>query len=137
MKLVKPDTVVSTAPTARDGSGSLGLGGNSRRCARNTSVNTPTMPATVWADSTRNSSVPITVPTSPNGTRNLSSERSKSRRNAARPSRSMSSSSGIRIAAACGTVTASAIIGTASDPNPAPKPLLLMPSSSTAGTATA
>ena len=40
-------------------------------------------------------------------------------------------------AAACGTVTASAIMGTASEPKPAPKPLLLMPSSSTAGTATA
>ena len=36
-----------------------------------------------------------------------------------------------------GTVTAMAISGTASDPNPAPKPLLLTPSSSTAGTATA
>ena len=36
------------------------------------------------------------------------------------------------IAAACGTVTASAIKGTASEPKPAPKPLLLMPMSSTA-----
>jgi hypothetical protein len=53
------------------------------------------------------------------------------------PSTSMTSSTGIRIAAACGTVTASAIIGTASEPKPAPKPLLLMPSSSTAGSATA
>jgi hypothetical protein len=43
----------------------------------------------------------------------------------------------MRIAAACGTVTASAIKGTASEPKPAPKPLLLMPSSSTAGMATA
>ena len=42
---------------------------------------------------------------------------------------------GIRMAAACGTVTDSAIIGTASDPKPAPKPLLLTPSSSTAGNA--
>ena len=53
------------------------------------------------------------------------------------PSRSISSSKGIRMAAASGTVTASAIIGTASEPKPAPKPLLLMPSSNTAGTATA
>jgi hypothetical protein len=52
------------------------------------------------------------------------------------PSRSMTSSTGMRMAAAWGTVTASAIIGTASDPKPAPKPLLLMPSSSTAGIAT-
>ena len=39
--------------------------------------------------------------------------------------------------APCGTLTASAIMGTASEPNPAPKPLLLTPSSSTAGMATA
>ena len=51
------------------------------------------------------------------------------------PRMSITSSSGIRIAAACGTVTTSAIIGTASEPKPAPKPLLLMPSSSTAGMA--
>lgn len=36
-----------------------------------------------------------------------------------------------------GTLTASAIMGTASEPKPAPKPLLLIPSSSTAGMATA
>ena len=53
------------------------------------------------------------------------------------PSRSITSSTGIRIAAACGTVTASAIIGTASAPKPAPNPLLLMPINSTAGMATA
>ena len=44
---------------------------------------------------------------------------------------------GIKMAAASGTVTASAIMGTASEPNPAPKPLLLMPSKSTAGMVTA
>ena len=53
------------------------------------------------------------------------------------PSRSITSSTGIRMAAACGTLTASAIMGTASEPKPAPKPLLLTPSSSTAGTVTA
>ena len=42
---------------------------------------------------------------------------------------------GIKIAAAWGTVTASAIMGTAKEPKPAPKPLLLTPKSSTAGTA--
>ncbi len=52
------------------------------------------------------------------------------------PSRSITSSKGMQMAAACGTLIASAIIGTASEPKPAPKPLLLMPSSSTAGTAT-
>jgi len=49
----------------------------------------------------------------------------------------MTSSTGIRMAAACGTLTASAIIGTAREPNPAPNPLLLTPRSSTAGTVTA
>ena len=38
---------------------------------------------------------------------------------------------------ASGTVTARAIMGTASEPKPAPKPLLLTPNSSTAGMATA
>jgi len=52
------------------------------------------------------------------------------------PSRSITSSTGIRMAAACGTLTAKAIRGTASEPKPAPNPLLLMPSSNTAGTAT-
>ena len=41
------------------------------------------------------------------------------------------------VAAACGTVTARAMRGTASEPKPAPKPLLLMPRSSTAGMAAA
>jgi hypothetical protein len=53
------------------------------------------------------------------------------------PSTSMRNSTGIRIAAASGTLTASAIMGTASEPKPAPKPLLLIPSSSTAGMVTA
>mgnify|MGYP003599916444 CR=1 FL=1 len=78
----------------------------------------------------------MTMPSSPHGSMNFSSARSKSLRNAAMPSRSITSSTGIRIAAACGTVTLSAISGTASEPKPAPKPLLLTPSSSTAGTAT-
>ena len=41
------------------------------------------------------------------------------------------------MAAACGTVTVNAISGTANEPKPAPKPLLLTPSNSTAGTAAA
>ena len=53
------------------------------------------------------------------------------------PIRSITSSSGIRMAAAWGTLTLMAISGTASEPKPAPKPLLLMPSSSTAGMAKA
>ncbi len=68
------------------------------------------------------------MPSKPKGSKNLSNARSTSLRNAAMPSRSITSSTGIRIAAACGTVTASAIMGTASEPKPAPKPLLLMPS---------
>ena len=44
---------------------------------------------------------------------------------------------GMKMAPACGTLTASAIRGTASEPKPAPKPLLLTPISSTAGMATA
>ena len=53
------------------------------------------------------------------------------------PSMSITSSTGIRMAAAFGTVVTSAMMGTASEPKPAPKPLLLIPSNSTAGTATA
>ena len=53
------------------------------------------------------------------------------------PNASITSSSGNMIAAACGTGTASANIGVASDPKPAPKPLLDKPMSSTAGMATA
>ena len=41
------------------------------------------------------------------------------------------------IATACGTGTTSAISGTPRAPKPEPKPLLLMPTNSTAGTATA
>lgn len=49
----------------------------------------------------------------------------------------MTANSGSMMAAACGTGTASAMSGTASEPKPAPKPLLDSPMSSTAGTATA
>ena len=66
-----------------------------------------------------------------------SSAMSKSLRNAAMPSTSITNSTGIKIAAASGTVTASAIMGTANEPKPAPKPLLLTPSKMTAGTDTA
>ena len=48
----------------------------------------------------------------------------------------LTNNTGIKMAAACGTLTARAIIGTAKEPKPAPKPLLLIPNSSTAGTAT-
>ena len=137
MKLVKPAVVARIAPIQRGGGAPSGRGGNSSRCARKASVKTPTTPATVRASSSRNSKVPTTVPSRPNGSRKRISVQSKCLRNACRPSRSITSSSGIRMAAACGTVTASAISGTASEPKPAPKPLLLIPSSSTAGTATA
>jgi hypothetical protein len=95
------------------------------------------MPATTRASSTLNSSAPTTMPSSPKGIRKRNKRRSTFFRNAAMPSKSISSSTGIKMAAAWGTVTASAIIGTAREPKPAPKPLLLTPSSSTAGMATA
>ena len=50
---------------------------------------------------------------------------------------SIRNNTGIKMAAASGTVTASAIMGTAKEPKPAPKPLLLTPNSSTAGIVTA
>ena len=135
-KLVKPEATVRMAPSQRGGGALSACGGNSRRCARNSKVKPPTMPATTCAARILNSSAPISVPSRPKGSRNFSSFLSKSLRSAAMPSRSMSSSTGIRMAAACGTLTASAISGTASEPKPAPKPLLLMPSKSTAGTDT-
>ncbi len=95
------------------------------------------MPATSFASMALNINVPTTVPTSPTGTRKRISFQSTWRRNAASPITSITNRIGIRMAAACGTVTVSAIIGTASDPKPAPKPLLLTPSSSTAGMAAA
>lgn len=112
-----------------------GRGGNSSRCAKNPSVNTPTRPATRWASSALNNKPPMTIPSNPNGNRKRSSSRSQSLRKAAIPSTSITNNTGIRMAAACATVTASAIIGTANAPNPVPKPLLLTPSSSTAGAA--
>ena len=60
-----------------------------------------------------------------------------SRRNAATLRMSHNSNTGISNAAACGTGMASAISGTASEPRPAPKPLLDSPSNSTAGMAVA
>jgi hypothetical protein len=75
------------------------------------------------------------MPTMAKGTMKRSSARSTSLRKAAKPNKSITSKTGIKIAAACGTVTASAIMGTAKEPKPAPKPLLLTPKSSTAGTA--
>ena len=51
--------------------------------------------------------------------------------------KSITSNSGSMIAAACGTGTASASSGVASEPKPIRKPLLANPISSTAGTATA
>jgi len=50
---------------------------------------------------------------------------------------SVRKSTGIMMAAASGTVTASAMSGTAREPKPVPNPLLLTPISSTEGMATA
>ena len=49
----------------------------------------------------------------------------------------MTINNGSRMAAAWGTGMIRAIIGVAREPNPLAKPLLLRPTSSTAGTATA
>jgi hypothetical protein len=62
---------------------------------------------------------------------------SRLRQSCRRPNASIVSSSGSRIAAACGTGITSAISGVASEPKPIRKPLLDMPISSTAGTAMA
>jgi 3-oxoacyl-(acyl-carrier-protein) synthase len=43
------EVTVSSAPAQRGGCGLSGRGGKASRCARNSSVNTPTMPATVRA----------------------------------------------------------------------------------------
>ena len=99
-KLVKPDVTVSSTPAQRGGGGLSGRGGNTRRCARNSSVKMPTMPATRCASSERNSNVPMTTPTRPQGSRNFSSCRSTFLRKAAMPSRSITRSTGIRMAAA-------------------------------------
>jgi hypothetical protein len=137
MKLVNPAVAVKIAPNHLGGGAASALGGNKRRCARNNNVKTPTMPATVDESNTLNSKVPITVPTKADGNKNFNNCLSKSFLYAEIPSKSITNKTGINIAAACGTVTAIAIIGTAKDPNPDPKPLLLTPSNKTAGIATA
>ena len=134
---MKPDTVAKKKPTGRGGGGASARGGNSVRIARNNSVMPPTNAATVLALSVLNSNAPTSVPSSPAGTSRRSSARSRSCHSALMPKASMISSSGSMMAAACGTGTASAISGTPSAPKPAPKPLLLTPTSSTAGIATA
>ena len=110
-------------------------GGKTRRCARNSNVNAPTTPATVLADNTPNSTVPISVPSSPAGSNSRNSTRSRSRQSCCKPVASITSSSGNMIAAACGTGTASASSGVASDPKPLRKPLFESPITSTAGMA--
>ncbi len=68
-------------------------------------MNTPTMPATVCADSARKQQRAHQRAQQAEGDQELQQRGSKSRPKATSPSRSIPSSSGIRIAAACGTVT--------------------------------
>lgn len=112
-------------------------GGNSSRWATKASVSAPTTPATVLADNTPNSSVPTATPSSPAGIsrRNRCGSRSRYRR--WMPATSAASSTGSMMPAACGTLTAIAISGVASDPKPEAKPLLARPINSTLGIARA
>ena len=94
------------------------------------------MPDTHCTSSALNDKAPTTLPKMPKGSKKVTNLRSKSLRNAARPMMSVRKSTGIRMAAACGTVTVNAMMGTTREPKPTPKPLLLTPSKSTAGTVT-
>ena len=136
-KLVKPDAVPSSQPSQRGGGGASARGGQRRRMARKIKVMAPTTPATVLPESRPKSSAPMTTPSRPAGISRRSKARSQCLIKAMRPRPSMSSSTGSKIAAACGTGTTRAIKGTASAPKPAPKPLFEMPIKITAGTATA
>ncbi len=127
----------STKPTALGGGGASARGGKTRRCARKSSVNTPTTAATALPDKTPKSNVPTTVPIRPAGSSRRSSSRSRCRHNCWMLVKSITSSSGNMIAAACGTGTASAIIGVASAPKPIRKPLFDKPINNTAGIAAA
>lgn len=133
MKLVKPEVTVSNPPNHSGGGGLFVLGGNNSLCAKNRSVKIPTIPETSFASKTLKRKAPNAMPSNPNGSRNVSSFLSKSLRNAAILRTSITNSTGIKIAAACGTVITIAIMGTAKEPKPAPNPLLLIPSNSTAG----
>jgi hypothetical protein len=137
IKLVKPEVVASKAPSQRGGVALPGLGMKARRWAKNKRVKAPTIAETACACNSLNRTAPTTIPSTPKGTIWRNSALSKSLRNAAMPRTSITNSKGIKMAAASGTVTARAIIGTAKEPKPAPKPLLLMPKRSTAGTDTA
>src|SRR3546814_6791148 len=55
-KLVKPEVAVNNAPSHLGGGGLSGRGGKSRRCARNSRVKKPTIPATTLPSSRLNRS---------------------------------------------------------------------------------
>jgi len=111
MKLVKPAAAVRIAPNHRGGGALSGLGGNNNLCARNSKVKTPTIPATVCGFNTLNNKVPTNVPSKAKGNKNFNNFLSKCLRNAEIPSKSISSKTGINMAAACGTVITTAIMG--------------------------
>ena len=137
MKLVKPEVAVNKAPTQVGAVLLLDPGGKTKRCAKKSKVVKPTKPATQRDSMYLNSKKPTPMPTMPQGIKNRSNFRSYSRRKACKPSKSITNKMGINMAAACGTVMAIAMMGTANEPKPAPNPLLLKPSNKTAGTANA
>ena len=137
MKLVKPDRLIKIPPNHLGGGALSSWGGNTSFCAKKTSVEKPTIPATAWGLSSLKDSVPKKVPSRPKGTMNLSKDLSTCALKTAMPVTSKTINIGIMIATACGTLTLKAIKGTAKEPNPEPNPLLLIPINKTAGIATA
>ena len=95
------------------------------------------MPDTLSVGSRPNEIVPSRTPSKPAGISNRVKATSRCINSAFMPRQSITSNSGSMIAAACGTGTVRAINGVASAPKPEPKPLLEMPTSSTAGMAAA
>ncbi len=73
----------------------------------------------------------------PQGTVRRTSARSRCRHNCCKVAPSITINKGSMMAAAWGTGITRAIIGVASEPKPLANPLLLKPTSSTAGKATA
>ncbi len=136
-KLVTPETRPASAVNHFGTTRACMADDDHARCAMNSKVITPSTADTAFGVSTPNNRNPTTVPARPAGSSTRSNARSRSRINAARPNRSPTVNSGSTIAAACGTGITSAISGTARMPKPPATPLLPMPTSSAAGTATA
>lgn len=135
-KLVKPEVMVNKIPVRLLGEEkNLDLG-KKTRCARKSKVQMPTMPDTHLASSVLNDKYPKNTPKMDQGINHFKSSLSKSFLKACKLKRSSTNKTGIKMAAADGTLTIIAIKGTAIEPRPEPKPLLLMPKITTAGMAT-